>query len=92
LIAHARQRHHRTFLMTVYGTGLRLTEAANLRGRDIDSGRMQVRVVAGKGNKDRYTVLSPVLLAELRGHWKRRGCRDWLFANDELTHAACPRE
>lgn len=90
LITHARQLHHRSFLMTVYGTGLRLSEAANLRGRDIDSDRMQVRVVAGKGNKDRYTVLSPVLLTELREHWRRRRCTDWLFPNRRGDGPMCP--
>ncbi len=79
LIAHAWQSHHRTFLMTVYGTGMRLAEAAHLRGRHIDSDRMQIRVEAGKGNKDRYTILSPALLLELRAHWKRHGCTDWVF-------------
>lgn len=79
LIAHARQPHHRTFLMTVYGTGMRLAEATNLRARHIDSDRMQIRVEAGKGNKDRYTVLSSALLKELRAHWKQHGCTDWLF-------------
>ena len=58
LIAHARQPHHRTFLMTVYGAGWRLAEAINLRARHIDSDRMQIYIEAGKGNKDRYTVLS----------------------------------
>lgn len=89
LIAHAPQPRHRTFLMTVYGTGLRLSEATHLRGRDIDSARMQVRVRAGKGDKDRYTVLSPVLLAELRAHWKRARCRDWLFANRRGDGPVC---
>jgi site-specific recombinase XerD len=79
LIAQARQPHHRTFLMTVYGTGMRLAEATNLRACHIDSDRMQIRVEAGKGNKDRYTVLCPALLKELRTHWKRHGCTDWLF-------------
>ena len=79
LIAHARQPHHRAFLMTVYGTGMRLAEATNLRACHIDSDRMQIRVEAGKGNKDRYTVLSPALLLELRAHWRRHRCADWLF-------------
>ena len=64
LIEHASRPHHRTFLMTVYGTGMRLAEATNLRACHIDSERMQIRVEAGKGNKDRYTVLSPALLKE----------------------------
>ena len=53
LIAHAAQPHHRSFLMLVYGTGMRLAEACNLRACHIDSDRMQIRVEGGKGNKDR---------------------------------------
>lgn len=89
LIANARQPHHRTFLMTVYGTGMRLAEAANLRARHIDSNRMQIRIEAGKGNKDRYTVLSPALLEELRRHWKRHGCTDWVFPSKNRYGAMC---
>jgi integrase/recombinase XerD len=90
LIAHASQPHHRTFLMLVYGTGMRLAEATNLRARHIDGDRMQIRIEAGKGDKDRYTVLSPALLAELRAHWKRHGCTDWLFPAKKKDHGpAC---
>ena len=89
LIASAPQPHHRTFLMLVYGTGMRLAEAIHLRARHIDSDRMQIRIEAGKGNKDRYTVLSPVLLFELRAHWKRHGCTDWLFASKDGYGPAC---
>jgi integrase/recombinase XerD len=90
LIGCARKPHHRTFLMLVYGTGLRLAEAIHLRGVHIDSDRMQIRVEAGKGNKDRYTVLSPVLLEELRAHWKRHSCRDWVFPSKQGNGPACP--
>lgn len=89
LIRCSPQPHHRTFLMLVYGTGLRLAEAIHLRGVHIDSDRMQIRVEAGKGNKDRYTVLSPVLLTELRAHWKRHGCQDWLFPARKGDGPAC---
>jgi len=89
LIASAPKAHHRSFLMLVYGTGLRLSEAIHLRARHIDSDRMQIRVESGKGNKDRYTVLSPVLLEELRAHWKRQGCRDWLFPSKNGYGPAC---
>ncbi|WP_345785489.1 tyrosine-type recombinase/integrase, partial [Thalassobacterium maritimum] len=50
---------------------------------------MQIRVEAGKGNKDRYTVLSPALLTELRKHWKRHGCNDWLFPSKKGYGPAC---
>jgi len=77
---------HRAFLMTVYGAGLRLNEACHLKAEHIDSERHQIRVVQGKGHKDRYTLLSPRLLEELRAYWK--WCRPvhWLFpASQDAT-------
>src|SRR5215218_7966853 len=61
---------HRVFLMTVYGAGLRLNEACHLKVEDIESSRMMIRVNQGKGAKDRYTILSPWLLVELRRYWQ----------------------
>jgi integrase/recombinase XerD len=74
--AHAK---HRVFLMTVYGAGLRLGEACRLEPRHIDSARMQIRVEQGKGRKDRYTLLSPRLLEELRRYWRMFRPERWLF-------------
>jgi integrase/recombinase XerD len=68
-----------TFLMTVYGAGLRLNEACHLQAQDILSERQQIRVQGGKGNKDRYTVLSPPLLAQLRLYWKVMRPGRWVF-------------
>jgi len=70
---------HRAFLMTVYGAGLRVSEACHLKPAHIDSARMQIRVEAGKGRKDRYTLLSPRLLAELRSYWRAFRPGPWLF-------------
>ena len=74
-----RQLRDRVFLMTLYGAGLRLNEGCHLRPHHIESGRMMIRVEQGKGRKDRYTILSPWLLEELRRYW--RVCRpgEWLF-------------
>ena len=73
------QPRDRAFLMTVYGGGLRLNEACHLRVGDLQSSRHQIRVVQGKGRKDRYTLLSPRLLAELRRYWQLYRLKDWLF-------------
>jgi integrase/recombinase XerD len=70
---------HRAFLMTVYGAGLRLGEACRLEPRHIDGARMQIRVEQGKGRKDRYTLLSPRLLQELRDYWRMFRPGKWLF-------------
>lgn len=70
---------HRAFLMTVYGAGLRLGEACHLKAAHIDSARMLIRVEEGKGRKDRYTLLSPRLLQELRSYWRVVQPGPWLF-------------
>lgn len=69
----------RMFLMTVYATGLRVSEACHLQIQHLESDRGLIRVVAGKGNKDRYTLLSDRLLAELRAYWKIYRPPVWLF-------------
>lgn len=70
---------HRTLLMTTYAAGLRLSEVIALKPGDIDSGRMTLRVEQGKGAQDRYTLLSPSLLEQLRKYWKAFHPRAWLF-------------
>jgi len=70
---------HRAFLMTVYGAGLRLDEACHLKAEQINRARMQIRVVQGKGRKDRYTLLSPKLLEELERYWQCFRPAHWLF-------------
>lgn len=70
---------HRAMLVTAYATGLRRAEVCNLRTRDIDSRRMVIRVVQGKGRKDRYVMLSADLLALLRAYARAVRPLDWLF-------------
>ena len=70
---------HRAFLMTTYGAGLRLMEACHLKVADLDSERMTIRVEQGKGAKDRYTLLSPELVKELRRYWIAHRPGLWLF-------------
>jgi integrase/recombinase XerD len=70
----------RALLMTTYGGGLRVSEVVRLRVSDIDAQRDMIRVEQGKGRKDRYTLLGPRLLAELRQYWQvYRPARPWLF-------------
>jgi len=70
---------HRAMLMMAYSAGLRISEVAHLKISDIDSARMMVLVRQGKGNKDRYTILSKVALDTLRDYWRRYRPRGWLF-------------
>lgn len=71
-----------------YGGGLRLNEVRHLQMEDIDGSRMMIRIRSGKGNKDRYTVLSQRLLEELRAYWRLCRPENWLFPgrNGQLLH------
>jgi len=71
---------HRAILMTLYATGVRNAELTRLRVSDIDSRRMVIHIQGGKGRQDRDVMLSPILLNELRAHWRRlRRKSIWLF-------------
>jgi site-specific recombinase XerD len=73
---------HRTILTTCYAAGLRISEAIQLKPTHIDSKRMVIRVEQGKGQKDRYTMLSPKLLEALRLYWQEGRPKTWLFEGD----------
>ncbi len=70
---------HRCILMMIYSAGLRVSEAVNLKIADIDSKRMLVRVIQGKGRKDRNSLLSDQLLLLLREYYLAYRPKDWLF-------------
>ena len=70
LIAATGNLKHQTALSVAYGTGLRASEVVALKVGDVDSQRMTLRVEQGKGCKDRYAMLSPVLLERLRVWWR----------------------
>jgi integrase/recombinase XerD len=69
LISATRNLKHQTALSVAYGAGLRASEVAALKVGDVDSKRMTLRIEQGKGAKDRYAMLSPVLLQRLRTWW-----------------------
>ena len=85
LLAAAGNLKHQTALSVAYGAGLRVSEVVSLKVGDIDSERMTLRIEQGKGSKDRYAMLSPVLLERLRVWWRvarRQGKMldgGWLF-------------
>lgn len=93
LIAAAGNLKHQTALAVAYATGLRVNEVVHLKVGDIDSQRMTLRVEQGKGQKDRYALLSPVLLERLRVWWRVARAQGkmldggWLFpGQDPVQH------
>ena len=70
---------HKAILMTTYSAGLRVSEVANLKISDIDSSSMQIFINQGKGNKDRYSLLSQANLSILRKYFKQYKPQHWLF-------------
>jgi site-specific recombinase XerD len=70
LIAATGNLKHQTALSVAYGAGLRASEVVALKVGDVDSQRMTLRIEQGKGRKDRYAMLSPVLLERLRVWWR----------------------
>jgi integrase/recombinase XerD len=85
LLGCVRTRHNHAYLSTVYGCGLRLTEALYLEVSDIDSARMMIHVHRGKGARDRFVPLPHSSLAILRAHWRTH-------RNPRLLFPACGRD
>jgi integrase/recombinase XerD len=85
LLAASGNLKHKTALSVAYGAGLRVSEICALKVSDIDSQRMALRIEQGKGSKDRYAMLSPVLLEQLRVWWREARAQGkmleggWLF-------------
>jgi integrase/recombinase XerD len=98
LIAAAANLKHQTALSVAYGAGLRASEVVALRVSDIDSQRMTLRIEQGKGRRDRYAMLSPVLLERLRVWWRvgrAQGCMldgGWLFPGMDPIDPLTPRQ
>jgi integrase/recombinase XerD len=70
---------HKAILMLIYSAGLRISEAINVKIKDIDSNRMQIRIEQSKGKKDRYTLLSHKTLSILREYYKEYKPKEYLF-------------
>lgn len=98
LIAAASNVKHQAALSIAYGAGLRASEVVNLKVTDVDSQRMTLRVEQGKGHKDRYAMLSPVLLQRLRSWWRIAHAQGrmlpggWLFPGMNPTNALTTRQ
>jgi site-specific recombinase XerD len=98
LIAAAGHLKYQTALSVAYGAGLRASEVVGLKVGDIDSARMTLRVEQGKGRKDRFALLSPVLLERLRAWWRVGHAQGrildggWLFAGQNPVNPLSTRQ
>jgi site-specific recombinase XerD len=82
---------NRALLAVLYGSGLRVSEAAQLKPRDIDARRNVLWVRQGKGRKDRQTLLPEKLLELLRRYWRTARPRHWLFPGVSQTRPVGPK-
>jgi site-specific recombinase XerD len=83
---------YKAALSVAYGAGLRVSEVANLKVSDIDSERMTLRIEQGKGQRDRYVMLSPQLLELLRDWWRASRPQVWLFPGQNPINPMTPRQ
>ena len=90
LLEAVRSPKYRVIVMAQYAGGLRISEACRLRPEDIDSKRMVIHVRAGKGGRDRYTVLSARFLASLRDYFRQHRPDGWLFPGKTADGHASP--
>ena len=81
---------HKAMLMVTYSAGLRVSETALLKIGDIDSNRMAIKVCGGKGQKDRYTLLSVKTLRLLREYWQMYRPKNWLFEGQKRSKRLHP--
>ena len=79
LISVIRRNRFKAILCLIYHCGLRVSEAAALRPTDIDTDRGVIRIINGKGGKNREVPIAPDMIARLRIFWKAHGNRQWLF-------------
>lgn len=70
---------HKAIIAVFYGTGIRLSELRFLKHKDIFRSEMKIKVVAGKGNRDRFTILPAKLLPLLEAYWKEYRTKTFLF-------------
>jgi site-specific recombinase XerD len=81
---------YRAILMTAYAGGLRISEVLRLKFSDIDRNRMTIRIEQGKGQKDRYVMLSPKLLTILDTYYKNERPAIWLFPGQDHNQPLSP--
>ena len=83
---------YKAALSVAYGAGLRASEVVSLKVSDIDSERKVIRVEQGKGAKDRYAMLSDLLLDVLRAWWRESRPQGWLFPGQNPVNPLTTRQ
>src|SRR6266436_8083921 len=91
LLQAPRRLKTRAILTTLYAAGLRVSELCQLQVTAIDSARMVLCIRQGKGQQDRYVMLSPKLLPLLRHYWQQHTPRPWLFPGTPGTRPITAR-
>ena len=91
LLTTPRHLKHRASLTALSAAGLRVSELCQVQVTDIDSARMVLRVRHGKGQHERYVMLSPKLLPLLRHYWQQEKPRPWLFPGHPRTRPITTR-
>ncbi len=92
LFTNASNLKHKTILILTYSSGLRVSEVVNLKFDDIIRDKMLLKIRQGKGDKDRYAILSKIALKYLEKYWKTYHPKNWLFTgynNKQLSIRAC---
>jgi len=98
LIQSAGNLKHQTALSLAYGAGLRAGEVVALKTSDVDSARMTLRIEQAKGRKDRYALLSPLMLERLRAWWRYARAKNlvmhggWLFPGQDRVNPMTQRQ
>lgn len=88
LLQHSKLLKHKILIGLLYGCGLRCLEARSVRLQDLDFDRKQLKVVQGKGKKDRYVPLSVHLIRGLKKYIEAEKPKDYLFNGKPLPNGA----
>jgi site-specific recombinase XerD len=86
IIKNASNLKHKTILMVIYSSGLRVSEVIKLTTDDIIRSNKRLRIRQSKGHKDRYTILSDVAVRCLEKYWKAYRPYRWLFTGKKVEN------
>ena len=89
IIAQCKNEKHQLMLKICYGCGLRVGDVVAIKVSHIDGERHLLKVVQGKGQKDRLVIIGPQLLEELRRYWRCNRPKHWLFPSNSRDHHLC---